>query len=89
MTRPGDWDVITGAASGIGPCPPPQHQPLDGVYTHIILCVYHVYTKNIHCISQKYTVYIQSIYLEYTKDILYVYLVYTSYTTKDNHVVYT
>ncbi len=26
MTRPGD--VIAGGSGGMGPCPPPQHQPL-------------------------------------------------------------
>ncbi len=77
MTRPGDWDVIAGGACGMGPCPPLQHQPQDGVYTHIILCIYHVYTKEIHCISQKYTIYIPRIYNVYTKDIQYIYLVYT------------
>ncbi len=50
MTRPGD--AIAGIAGGMGPCPPPQHQPPGGVYTHIILCIYNVYTKYIHCISQ-------------------------------------
>ncbi len=28
MIRPGD--VIAGGASGMGPCPPPQHQPPGG-----------------------------------------------------------
>ncbi len=27
MTRPGD--VIAGGSGGMGPCPPPQHQPPD------------------------------------------------------------
>ncbi len=56
MTRPGDSDVVAGGAGGMGPCPPPQHQPPGGVYTHII----HVYTM-----------YIQSIYIVYPKNILY------------------
>ncbi len=84
MTRPGDWDVIAAGAGGIGPCPPPQHQPLDGVYTHIILCIYQVYTKDKNCIFQKNTVYKQSIYLKYTKDIQYIYLVYTTYKLRIN-----
>jgi len=29
MTRPGD--VIAGGSGGMGPCPPPQHQP-PGIY---------------------------------------------------------
>jgi hypothetical protein len=64
MTRPGDSDVVAGGASGMGPCPPPQHQPPGGVYTHII----HVYTM-----------YIQSIYNVYPKNIRYIYQVYTMY----------
>ena len=62
MTRPGDSDVVAGGAGGMGPCPPPQHQPPGGVYTHII----HVYTM-----------YIQSIYIVYPKNIQYIYQVYT------------
>jgi hypothetical protein len=87
MTRTGD--VIAGGAGGMGPCPPPQHQPPGGVYTHIILCIYNVCTMYINCISQKYTIYIQYIYLIYTKDIQYIYLVYTMYILRINHVVYT
>ncbi len=30
MIRPGD--VIAGGAGGMGPCPPPQHQPPGGIY---------------------------------------------------------
>jgi hypothetical protein len=30
MIRPGD--VIAGGAGGMGPCPPPQHQPPGGAY---------------------------------------------------------
>ena len=67
MTRPGDSDVIAGGAGGMGPCPPLQHQPPGGVYTHIILCIYNAYTNNMHCISQKYT------YIVYTEDIQYIY----------------
>ncbi len=85
ITRPGDSDVIAGGAGGMGPCPPPQYQPPDGVYTHIILCTYNVYAKNKHCISQKYTIYIPSIYNVYTIYILGICDVYT----EDNHVVYT
>ncbi len=79
MTRPGDSDVIAGGAGGMGPCPPPQHQPPDGVYTHIILCIYNVYTKDIHCISQQYNIYIYQVYIVYTKNIQYIYLVYRMY----------
>jgi hypothetical protein len=79
MTCPCDSDVIAGGACGMGPCPPQQHQPPDGVYTLIILCIYNVYTKDIHYISQKYTIPISSIYMVYTKNILYIYLVYTMY----------
>jgi hypothetical protein len=79
MTSPGDSDVIAGGACGMGPCPPLEHQPPDGVYTHIILCIYNVYTKDIPCISQKNTIHIPSIYIVYTKDIQNIYLVYTIY----------
>jgi hypothetical protein len=61
MTRLGDLDVIAGGAGGMGPCPPPQHQPPGGVNTHIILCIYIVNPKNILCIYQVYTMYILSI----------------------------
>ena len=37
ITRPGD--VIAGGAGGMGPCPPPQHQPPGGKYTHNIQCI--------------------------------------------------
>ena len=33
MTRPGD--VIAGGSGGMGPCPPPQHQP-PGIYLSYI-----------------------------------------------------
>ncbi len=69
MTRPGDSDVVAGGAGGMGPCPPPQHQPPGGVYTHIIhvytmhiQCIYIVYPKNIQYIYQVYTINIQGIY---------------------------
>jgi hypothetical protein len=78
MTRPGDSDVVSDGAGGMGPCPPPQHQPPGGVYTHIILCIYNVYTEDIQCIYQKYIIYIPSIYNVYAEHILYIYLVYTS-----------
>jgi hypothetical protein len=87
MTRPGDSDVIAGGAGGMGPCPPPQHQPSDGVYTHIM---------HIQCIYQKNTLYIPKIYYIFTKYILGIYKEYTIYIfgiyivyTKDNYVVYT
>ncbi len=64
MTRPGYSDVVAGGAGGMGPCPPLQHQPMGGVYTHII----HVYT-----------IYILSIYIKYPQDILCIYQVYTMY----------
>jgi hypothetical protein len=82
MTRQGDSDVIAGGAGGMGPCPPPQHQPLGGVYTHITLRIYNGYTKDIHSISQKYTIYIY-IYTHthqvYTLHILRIYNLYTWY----------
>ncbi len=78
MTRPGDSDVIAGGAGGMGPCPPLQHQPPGGVYTHIIICIYNLYTKDIHSISQNYIIFIPSVYNVYTEHILYIYLVYTS-----------
>ncbi len=34
MIRPGD--IIAGGAAGMGPCPPPQHQPPGGAYAHDI-----------------------------------------------------
>ncbi len=89
MTRPGDSDVIASGVGGMGPCPPPQHQPPGGVYTHIILNIYNVQTKDVHCISLKYTIYIPSIYMVYTEDIQYIYLVYTVYILRINCVVYT
>jgi hypothetical protein len=64
MTRPDDSDVVARGAGGMGPCPPPQHQPPGGVNTHII----HVYTM-----------YVQSIHIVYPKNILYIYQVYTTY----------
>ncbi len=54
ITRPGD--VIAGGVGGMGPCPPPQHQPPGGEYTYIILCIYSVYTIYIHGMSHKYTI---------------------------------
>ena len=63
MTRPGD--VIAGGAGGMGPCPPPQHQPpadVAGGYT----CVYNVYTIYIQCIHCVYSIYILCIYMVYT-----------------------
>ena len=42
VNRPGD--VIAGGSGGMGPCPPPQHQPPGGVYMYNILFIYHVYT---------------------------------------------
>jgi hypothetical protein len=88
MTCPGDSDVITGGAGEMGPCPPPQHQPPDGVCKLIILCIYNVYIKDIQCISQKYTIHIPGIYIVYTKNIQYILGIYNVYT-KENHVVYT
>ncbi len=44
MTR---GDVIAGGSGGMGPCPPPQHQP-PGIYTCHILGIYLVYAnKNV------------------------------------------
>ncbi len=36
ITRPGD--VIAGGSGGMGPCPPPQHQPPGAENMHDILC---------------------------------------------------
>ncbi len=77
MTRPGDSDVVTGGAGGMGPCPPQQHQPPGGVYTHIIH-VYTMYIQSIYIVSQKYTIYIPSIYKIYTEHILCINKVYSS-----------
>jgi hypothetical protein len=71
MTRP--CDVIADGAGGMGPCPPSQHQPPGGAYTHNILCIYNVYSQYIHCIFLRYTRYIPSIYLVYTEDIQDIY----------------
>ena len=49
MTRPGD--VIAGGSGGMGPCPPPQHQP-PGIYL--------AYTW--HSNKMSYTWYIPDIY---------------------------
>jgi hypothetical protein len=88
MTRPGDLDVIAAGAGGMGPCPPPQHQPPDGVCTHIIICIHNVYTKDVYCISQKYTIYILGqVYTWYILRIYNMYSIYNVYT-KDNYVVY-
>ncbi len=32
-------DVIAGGAGGMGPCPPPQHQPPGGAYAYDIHCI--------------------------------------------------
>ena len=73
MTRPGD--VIAGGSGGMGPCPPPQHQPpgirltytwyIPGIYH--ILGIFHVYTWYIPVIyiQKVYTWYIPGIYLAY------------------------
>ncbi len=78
MTRPGDSDVVAGGAGGMGPCPPPQHQPPGGVYIRIlymyIQCIYNQYTMYI----PKYTIYIPSIYNVYTEHILCINKVYSS-----------
>ena len=41
ITRPGD--VIAGGSGGMGPCPPPQHQPPGAENTHNILSKCHEY----------------------------------------------
>ena len=48
ITRPGD--VVAGGTGGMGPCPPPQHQPPGNkfftlVYTRYIPNIYQVYTN--------------------------------------------
>jgi len=77
MTRPGDSDVVAGGAGGMGPCPPPQHQPPGGEYTCIILCIYNVYTICIHSIFKTYHINIPSIYKIYTRHIHCIIVVYT------------
>jgi hypothetical protein len=66
MTRPGD--VIAGGSGGMGPCPPPQHQP-PGIYL--------AYTWHIPGIFQKCHIPgICLIYTNYEKYISGIYLVY-------------
>ncbi len=78
MTHPGDSDVVAGGAGEMGPCPPPQHQPPGGVYTHIIH-VYTMYIQSIYIVyPKKYTIYIPSIYNVYTKYIQCINVVYSS-----------
>ena len=46
ITRPGD--VVAGGTGGMGPCPPPQHQPPGNKFLHwYIPGIYQVYTKYI------------------------------------------
>ncbi len=57
MTRPGD--VIAGGSGGMGPCPPPQHQPPG------IIDIYLIYTWFIS-VWNTYAQYILDIYQIYT-----------------------
>jgi hypothetical protein len=59
MTRPGD--VIAGGSGGMGPCPPPQHQPPGGVDNSNILCMCNIYTLYIPCIYNVYVWYVKGI----------------------------
>ena len=52
MTRPGD--VIAGGSGGMGPCPPPQHQP-PGIY---LAYTWHMVYSN----KMSYTWYMPDIY---------------------------
>jgi hypothetical protein len=62
MTCPGDLDVIAGGAGGMGPCPPPQHQPPGVEYTHNILCIFNLHTVYIHNIFHIQSWYMHCIY---------------------------
>ena len=57
MTRPGD--LIAGGSGGMGPCPPPQHQPPG------IIDIYLIYTWFISS-YETYAQYIPGIYQIYT-----------------------
>jgi hypothetical protein len=70
MTRPGD--VIAGGSGGMGPCPPPQHQPPGGVDNSNILCMCNIYTLYIPCIYNVYVWYVKGI-----SHIPWIYMVYT------------
>jgi hypothetical protein len=50
ITDPGN--VIAGGACGMGPCPPPQHEPQGVEYTHNILCIFNLHSVYIY---NKYT----------------------------------
>jgi hypothetical protein len=48
MTCPGDLDVIAGGASGMGPCPPSQHQPPGAaeILKHNLKILYLIQNEN-------------------------------------------
>jgi hypothetical protein len=77
MTRPGD--VIAGGSGGMGPCPPPQHQPPG------IIDIYLIYTGLYQVMKH-----IPNIYLTYTRYIPFSFgicLVYVWYMNAKNHVI--
>ncbi len=72
MTRPGD--VIAGGSGGMGPCPPPQHQPpgiIDIYLTYTwIISRYNTYDRYMPDLCQIYTFclwYMSSIYQTYDR----------------------
>ena len=80
MTRPGD--VIAGGSGGMGPCPPPQHQPPGGVENSNILCMCNIYTLYIPGIYTVYAWYITGI-SHIPIDIPGIYMVYSWYISKN------
>ena len=77
-TRPGD--VIAGGSGGMGPCPPPQHQPpgINLRYTLHIPVIFLVYDRNYE-ICQVYTRYIPILYGIYMVYTIYMTIIYLSY----------
>ena len=55
MTRPGD--VIAGGSGGMGPCPPPQHQPPGAENTLNIVCICMVCVMYMYGICIVYVMY--------------------------------
>ncbi len=41
-------NVIASGASGMEPCPPPQHQQQGVEYMHNILCIFNLHTVPVH-----------------------------------------
>jgi hypothetical protein len=87
ITRAGD--VIAGGASGMEPCPPPQHWPPGVEYTHNILCIFNLHTVYVQKIYITYSIYKLGICIVYTINILCIYAVYMKYNLSIYNVVYT